>query len=44
MTKSAGQELRGSEKLKIDCGKAHFEQFDEVKFRGPISSVTELNN
>ncbi|MFH1296237.1 MAG: DEAD/DEAH box helicase, partial [Bacteroidota bacterium] len=43
-TKSAGQELRGSEKLKIDCGKAHFEQFDEVKFRGPISSVTELNN
>ena len=43
-TKSAGQELRGSEKLKIDCGKAHFEQFDEVKFRGPISSVIELNN
>ncbi|MFH0757123.1 MAG: DEAD/DEAH box helicase, partial [Bacteroidota bacterium] len=43
-TKSVGQELRGSEKLKIDCGKAHFEQFDEVKFRGPISSVTELNN
>ncbi len=43
-TKSVGQELRGSEKLKIDCGKAHFEQFDEVKFKGPISSVIELNN
>jgi type III restriction enzyme len=42
-TKSAGQELRGSEKLKIDCGKAHFEQFEEVKFRGPVSSVVELS-
>jgi len=30
--------------MKIECGKAHFEQFDEVKFRGPISTVTELGN
>jgi type III restriction enzyme len=42
-TKSFGQELRISEKLKIECGKAHFKTFDEVKFRGPISSVTELD-
>ena len=43
-TKSADQELRPSEKMKIDCGKAHFRQFDEVTFKGPISSVSELNS
>jgi type III restriction enzyme len=42
-TKSASQELRSSEKMKILCGEAHFEQFDDVKFKGPISSVSELN-
>ncbi|MBU0560353.1 MAG: DEAD/DEAH box helicase family protein, partial [Bacteroidetes bacterium] len=42
-TKSAGQELRGSEKLKIDCGKAHFKNFDNVVYKR-VSSVTELNN
>jgi len=42
-TKSAYQELRESEKLKIECGKKHFEQFENVKFRGPISSVPELS-
>ncbi len=41
-TKSEDQELRLSEKMKIDCGKAHFEQFDDVTFKGPISSVSEL--
>jgi type III restriction enzyme len=42
-TKSAGQELRGSEKLKIDCGAAHFRNFDDVAYK-VVSSVTELNN
>ncbi|MBU2447111.1 MAG: DEAD/DEAH box helicase, partial [Bacteroidetes bacterium] len=42
-TKSAGQELRGSEKLKIDCGKAHFSNFDDVVYKR-VSSVTDLNN
>jgi len=41
-TKGAGQELRPSEQMKIDCGKAHFKQFDDVRFKGPISSVSEL--
>ncbi|MBI5634197.1 MAG: DEAD/DEAH box helicase family protein [Nitrospirae bacterium] len=42
-TKGAGQELRPSEKMKIDCGKEHFKQFDDVRFKGPITSVSELN-
>ena len=42
-TKGKDEELRPSAKMKIKCGKAHFEQFDEVKFVGPISSVTDLN-
>jgi len=40
-TKSAGQELRGSEKLKIACGTAHFKNFDNVAYK-VVSSVTEL--
>jgi len=36
------QELRPSEKMKIDCGKVHFKQFEDVTFKGPISSVSEL--
>ena len=43
-TKGKDEELRPSAKMKIKCGKAHFKQFDEVKFVGPISSVTDLNN
>ena len=42
-TKGEGQELRLSEKMKIDCGKVHFGQFEDVTFKGPISSVSELN-
>ncbi len=42
-TKSEGQELRDSEKMKIKCGTEHFKQFKDVKFKGPISSVSELN-
>lgn len=41
-TKGAGQELRASEQMKIDCGKAHFKLFEDVSFKGPISSVSEL--
>jgi type III restriction enzyme len=40
-TKSAGQELRGSEKLKIECGKAHFKNFDDVVYKR-VSSVSDL--
>jgi type III restriction enzyme len=42
-TKSAGQELRISEKLKIACGAAHFKDFNNVTYK-VVSSVTELNN
>jgi type III restriction enzyme len=42
-TKGKDQELRLSEQMKIACGKVHFEQFDDIKFKGPISSVSELN-
>lgn len=42
-TKSEGQELRGSEKLKIDCGKAHFKNFDDIVYKR-VSSVTDLSS
>ena len=32
-TKGKDQELRYSEEYKIKCGKAHFNEFEEVKFR-----------
>jgi len=32
-TKGKDQELRPSEEYKIKCGKAHFNEFEEVKFR-----------
>ncbi len=40
-TKSFGQELRQSEKLKIECGTAHFKNFDDVVYKR-VSSVSEL--
>jgi type III restriction enzyme len=42
-TKSEGQELRGSEALKIKCGKAHFEKFKDagVIYR-KVSNIKEL--
>ena len=40
-TKSAGQELRGSERMKIKCGKEHFREFEGVKFE-QVSKVAEL--
>jgi type III restriction enzyme len=42
-TKSAGQELRESEKMKIECGKAHFKEFNDVIYK-KVSSVTELTD
>ena len=42
-TKSAGQELRGSEELKIRCGKEHFKKFEGVVYKR-VSSVAELDN
>jgi type III restriction enzyme len=41
-TKSSGQELRGSENLKIKCGKKHFEEFKDIIYK-QVSSVSELN-
>lgn len=41
-TKSEGKELRPSEKMKIDCGKAHFKEIAEVEFVGPVSKPQEL--
>lgn len=40
-TKSDGQELRGSEKMKIKCGEAHFREFEEVRFE-QVSKVIDL--
>ncbi|MDE3183948.1 MAG: DEAD/DEAH box helicase family protein [Bacteroidota bacterium] len=40
-TKSAGQELRGSEKMKVKCGKEHFREFKDVKFE-QVSKVVDL--
>ena len=41
-TKGEGQELRGSEKLKIKCGEEHFKKFEDVVYKR-VSSVSELN-
>jgi len=40
-TKGEGQELRGSERMKIDCGKAHFKEFEGVIYK-QVSKVSEL--
>jgi len=41
-TKSAGQELKTSEKRKIKCGHAHFKEFNDVEYR-QVSTVGELD-
>ncbi|NLA42176.1 MAG: DEAD/DEAH box helicase family protein [Smithella sp.] len=41
-TKSAGQELRMSEKQKVKCGRAHFREFPEVSFR-QATHVSDLD-
>ncbi|MGN6603644.1 MAG: DEAD/DEAH box helicase family protein [Ginsengibacter sp.] len=40
-TKGVGQELRGSEKMKVKCGKRHFREFEGVKFE-QVSRVEDL--
>lgn len=41
-TKSEDQELRTSEERKIKCGQAHFDKFEEIKFR-QVSKVSDLD-
>ena len=41
-TKSAGQELKTSEKRKIKCGYAHFNEFEDVKYK-QVATVGELD-
>lgn len=41
-TKSAGQELRASEKRKIKCGHAHFNEFEDVEYR-QVATVGDLD-
>jgi type III restriction enzyme len=41
-TKSKGQELRESETMKIHCGKRHFENFEDVTFKAPVSDLSEI--
>lgn len=41
-TKSAGQELKTSERRKIKCGQAHFNEFPGVEYR-QVSAVGELD-
>ncbi|PIX26751.1 MAG: DEAD/DEAH box helicase [Deltaproteobacteria bacterium CG_4_8_14_3_um_filter_43_13] len=41
-TKSAGQELKTSERRKIKCGYAHFNEFKDVEYR-QVSTVGELD-
>ncbi len=40
-TKGFQQELKGSEAMKIKCGKAHFEKFDDVIYER-VSELSEL--
>jgi type III restriction enzyme len=40
-TKSVGQELRGSEQMKIKCGTAHFKQFEGIVYK-EVAKVTDL--
>ncbi|MBC2714403.1 MAG: hypothetical protein HF978_03755 [Desulfobacteraceae bacterium] len=41
-TKFENQELKISEKRKIKCGKAHFDEFDGVEYR-QVSKVSDLD-
>ncbi|MEO7172882.1 DEAD/DEAH box helicase family protein [Flavobacterium sp.] len=40
-TKGVGQELRGSEKMKIKCGKEHFKEFKDIIYK-KVTTVSEL--
>lgn len=41
-TKSEGQELRGSEKMKIKCGTEHFKNFEGIIYK-QVTKVSELS-
>jgi len=41
-TKSENQELKDSEKRKIKCGKAHFDEFEGVEYR-QVVKVSDLD-
>jgi len=36
------QSLSNSEKYKIKCGKKHFDQFEDVDFRGPVKTLSDV--
>jgi len=36
------QSLSNSEKYKIKCGKKHFDQFEDVTFRGPVKTLSDV--
>jgi len=35
-------ELSRSERLKIKCGKKHFEQLEDVDFEGPVKEIGDV--
>ncbi|MFZ5425022.1 MAG: DEAD/DEAH box helicase family protein [Patescibacteria group bacterium] len=41
-TKSENEELRETEQLKIECGKRHFDNFDGIVFKAPVSKVRDV--
>jgi len=43
-TKSKDQELRPSEKMKIICGRKHFNELPEIAFKGPVSDLREIKS
>ena len=42
-TKGDGQELRGSELMKIKCGIEHFKKFEDVQYKR-VEKVSELTS
>lgn len=36
------EELREAERMKIKCGAKHFDEFDDVEFKAPVSKVREM--
>lgn len=36
------EELREFERMKIKCGSKHFEEFDDVEFKAPVTKVSEM--
>ena len=34
--------LSDAERFKIKCGKRHFENFDKIEFKGPVTKLSEV--